>query len=218
MDSVAYSINSSLNWYVAQHKIQNNRQSNNSVQWENLDVSTELHLEFDVNDITVTTETKVIHCQALTTFTVEQNVTVTKDSVQKISSDSAQTATIKFFSSETFNQSSPGEPFSLSNMFILLLTGAEVTELKIGDHITSCIELDYALASQYKLNIENCTFTAQAETLSLVENGAVPGALSSLISLRASNINRQALFDFHVFQLGESSQATFSCDMLIDTE
>ena len=93
-----------------------------------------------------------------------------------------------------------------------------MTELKIGDHITSCIELDYALASQYKLNIENCTFTAQAETLSLVENGAVPGALSSLISLRASNINRQALFDFHVFQLGESSQATFSCDMLIDTE
>ena len=68
------------------------------------------------------------------------------------------------------------------------------------------------------MKIDTCTYSnGDGQSIPLISNGQNNAALGGLVTINGlGTSNRYAEFDLHVFQIHDSDQGTFSCDMKLD--
>ena len=94
----------------------------------------------------------------------------------------------------------------------------ELTNLIIGENVTVVIDVGQDLDDSTSLAIKTCTLSSNGNSIDFIENGLVPSYFTQMVVPLNSTLNREAKFNWKVFQVGNLATATLSCkiELIID--
>ena len=94
----------------------------------------------------------------------------------------------------------------------------ELTNLTIGENVTVVIDVGQDLDDSTSLAIKTCTLSSNGNSIDFIENGLVPSYFTQMVVPLNSTLNREAKFNWKVFQVGNLATATLSCkiELIID--
>ena len=94
----------------------------------------------------------------------------------------------------------------------------ELANLTIGDNVTVVIDVGQDLDDSTSLAIKTCTLSSNGNSIDFIENGLVPSYFTQMVVPLNSTLNREAKFNWKVFQVGNLATSTLSCkiELIID--
>ena len=94
----------------------------------------------------------------------------------------------------------------------------ELTNLTIGENVTVVIDVGQDLDDSTSLAIKTCTLSSNGNSIDFIENGLVPSYFTQMVVPLNSTLNREAKFNWKVFQVGNLATSTLSCkiELIID--
>ena len=87
----------------------------------------------------------------------------------------------------------------------------ELTNLTIGENVTVVIDVGQDLDDSTSLAIKTCTLSSNGNSIDFIENGLVPSYFTQMVVPLNSTVNREAKFNWKVFQIGNLATANLSC-------
>ena len=89
--------------------------------------------------------------------------------------------------------------------------------MTIGKEVTVKIDLGQDLEESIFLTITTCTLSSNGNSIDIIKDEKVPSFFTEMVKPLNRTSNREAKFDWKVFQLGRPSTTNLSCKMKLDT-
>ena len=89
--------------------------------------------------------------------------------------------------------------------------------MTIGKEVTVKIDLGQDLEEFIFLTITTCTLSSNGNSIDIIKDEKVPRFFTEMVKPLNRTSNREAKFNWKVFQLGRPSTTNLSCKMKLDT-